>query len=97
MAKFAINKRKGNISIHEFSTAAAQREVTIRLGLEWLAAGGHIQIKNETDEVTLSKGDGVTNSYLQRELYLAVKGLLEETAAYRNYLSHADIESIFKF
>ena len=96
MAKFAINQRGGNVSVRELAAATAQREVTIRFGLEWLGTGGHVKIQNEADEITLSTGDGISNPYLQRELYVAVKGLLEETAAYRDYFSRADAESLFK-
>lgn len=67
------------------------------MGLEWLGAGGHIKVRDEADEITLSEGDGIPNSYLQRELYTAVKGLLEETVAYRNYFSRAETRSLFKF
>ncbi len=105
MTKFALNQRGGKVNVKELAVATAQRETTIRLGLEWLAAGGHVKVeilnplkgKNEADEITLSTGDGISNPYLQRELYIAVKGLLEETLAYRNYFSRAEAESLFKF
>ncbi|MGA7193210.1 MAG: single-stranded-DNA-specific exonuclease RecJ [Anaerolineales bacterium] len=97
MMKFAINQRGGKVNVKELAVATAQREATIRIGLEWLAAGGHLKVEDEADEIMLSAGDEIANQYLQRELYLAVKGLLEETAAYRNYFVRADAESLFKF
>jgi len=97
MLKFAMNQRGGKVSAKELATATAHREATIRLGLEWLAAGGHIKVEEENDELHLANGDGIANQYLQRELYLAVKGLLEETAAYRNHFVRADAKSLFKF
>ena len=97
MAKFAINQRGGKVGVKELAAATAQREATIRVGLEWLAAGGHLKVEEENDELNLANGDGIANQYLQRELYIAVKGLLEETAAYRNYFAHAEVESLFKF
>lgn len=96
MAKYVIKQHAGKVSIKEFAVATAQREATIRSGLEWLAAGGHIKIQDEEHEITLSSGDGIANQYLQSELYTAVKGLLEETAEYRIYFSRADAESLFK-
>ena len=39
---------------------------------------------------------GEANQYLQKELYLAVRGILYETAAYREYVSRAKIESLFE-
>ena len=44
MAKFIINQRGGKITVQELAAAAGQREGAIRLGLEWLAAGGHVSI-----------------------------------------------------
>ncbi len=97
MAKFTINQRNGKASIKELAVATAQREATIRFGLEWLGAGGHLKVVEENSELNLANADGIPNPYLQRELYSAVKGLLEETAAYRNYFSRADAELLFKF
>ncbi len=97
MAKFAINQRSGVVKISELATVTAQREATIRIGLEWLGAGGHLKVKEENGELNLAIGDGISNPYLQRELYIAIKGLLEEAAAYRNHFTRADAESLFKF
>lgn len=87
MAKYVIAKKGGKTTISAMAAATAHREVTIRIGLEWLAAGGHITIVGEEDALSLSAGNGEGNQYIQKELYLAVKGLLEETAAYRNYVA----------
>jgi single-stranded-DNA-specific exonuclease len=97
MAKFAINQRSGVIKISELATVTAQREATIRMGLEWLGAGGHLEVEEENGKLNLAIGDGIANPYLQRELYIAIKGLLEEAAAYRNHFTRADAESLFKF
>ena len=83
--------------MRELAAATAQREVTIRVGLEWLGAGGHIKVDQEAEETIVSEGDGIPNAYLQGELYIAIKGLLEETAAYRDYFSKAKAEALFKF
>jgi hypothetical protein len=34
------------------------------------------------------------NQYLQKELYVAVKGILEETAAYRAHFARASVETL---
>jgi hypothetical protein len=44
--------------------------------------------------VLLSSGNHESNQYLQRELYTAVKGILQETAAYRAHFQQADAESL---
>ena len=65
-----------------------------RIGLEWLAAGGHVSVVSEGEALTLSKGNGEADQYLQKELYIAVKGILKETAAYRAHFSKADINNL---
>lgn len=87
MTKFVIAKKSGKTKISELAASTAQCEATVRIGLEWLAAGGHVAIKREGDAVLLSTGNNEGNQYVQKELYVAVKGLLEETAAYRDYMA----------
>ncbi|HEY9152754.1 MAG TPA: hypothetical protein VIN60_07705, partial [Anaerolineales bacterium] len=97
MAKFALHQRGGKVSVRELAVATAQREAAIRLGLEWLAAGAHIKVEGENGELNLANDDGIANQYLQSELYIAVKGLLEEAAAYRAYFAKADSKTLFEY
>lgn len=100
MAKFVIAKKGGETRISALAAATAQREATVRIGLEWLAAGGHValspygDVAGENDAVRLSNGSGEGNPYIRKELYMAVKGLLEETAAYRAHFQIAKTESL---
>jgi single-stranded-DNA-specific exonuclease len=94
LAKYVINQKGGKVTVGELAVVTGQREGTIRLGLEWLAAGGHISIQRDDETVLLSTGNGDLNQYLQRELYLAVKGILEETEAYRAHFQRAEAESL---
>src|SRR6266508_1097084 len=96
LAKYVINQKNGKVTVGELAVATGQREGTIRLGLEWLAAGGHLSIQRDDETVLLSTGNGALNQYLQRELYLAVKGILEETEAYRAHFQRADAESLME-
>jgi len=94
LAKYVINQKGGKVTMQELAAATAQREGAIRLGLEWLAAGGHISIGGEEGTIFLSPANGELNQYLQRELFVAVQGILEETAAYRAHFSRANVESL---
>ncbi len=94
LVKYVLNQRRGKASLQELASAMAARESAVRIGLEWLTAGGHVAVTGEEDALILSRGNNETNQYLQRELYLAVKGLLEETAAYRAYFAKADINNL---
>jgi hypothetical protein len=94
MAKYAINNKDGKVSVRELTVATAQRESAARIGLEWLAAGGHVAIVTQGEAIILSAGNGLSNQYLQKELFVAVKGILEETAAYRAYFSTASVDQL---
>jgi len=94
MTKHVINNKSGKTSIQELAVATAQREGAVRIGLEWLAAGGHVAIVPEGEAVLLSNGSSEANQYLQKELYVAVRGILHETTAYREYFARANIEAL---
>jgi single-stranded-DNA-specific exonuclease len=97
LAKYAINQKAGQATLGELAVVTGQREGAVRLALEWLAAGGHISVQSEDGNVNLSSGKDASNPYLQRELYIAVKGILEETAAYRLHFQRAEAESLMSF
>jgi hypothetical protein len=94
LAKFVINQRGGNVSVQELAAVTGQRERAVRIGLEWLAAGSHISVSGEEEALVLSGGNGSANQYVQKELYVAVRGILEETAAYRSYFTRADVAAL---
>ena len=95
LTKFAINQRAGRVTVAELAGVTGQREGAVRIGLEWLAAGGHISIQTEDDTYLLSRGNGATNQYLQKELYIGVKGILQETAAYRAHFARSSVDALF--
>jgi single-stranded-DNA-specific exonuclease len=90
LVKFVINQHSGKVSIQELAAVTGQRLSAVRIGLEWLAAGSHVSISGEEEALILSAGIGMANQYLQKELFIAVRGILEETAAYRDYFSRAE-------
>jgi len=96
LCKYVLNQRRGKVNLQELASAMATRESAVRIGLEWLAAGGHVSVIGEDDALVLSKGNGETNQYLQKELFIAIKGILEETAAYRAHFAKADINNLME-
>jgi hypothetical protein len=44
--------------------------------------------------VTLSAHKPEANPYQQKELFVALRGVLNETAAYRKYVSSANLETL---
>jgi len=87
LCKYALNQRGGKASVLELAAATASRENTIQIGLQWLAAGGHLSVTMEDGQVSLSTEKPEPNEYLQAELYVALRGIVNETAAYRKYFA----------
>jgi hypothetical protein len=96
LCKYAINQRGGKATVHELAAAMASREVAVQIGLEWLAAGGQLSVSIEEDAVDLSAEKQEKNPYLQAELFTALKGILNETSAYRKYFASADLKTLLQ-
>jgi len=95
LCKFVLNKREGKATIQEFTSAMASREAAIQIGLQWLAASGELTVNIEDDLATLSAEKQGKNPYLQAELFIALKGILNETYAYRKYFATVDLKTLF--
>ncbi|MBK7452994.1 MAG: single-stranded-DNA-specific exonuclease RecJ [Anaerolineales bacterium] len=95
LCKYAINQRGGKATVHELAAAMASRESAIQIGLDWLAAGGQLSISIEEDIISLSVVKEEKNPYLQAELFIALKGILNETTAYRKYFATVDLKTLF--
>jgi len=90
LVKYALSARKGVIRLERLAAATAQREITIRAGLDWLAARGQINITDETDgTITLAAGSGQASADLPA-LSEHLAAHLRETAAYRAFYRRAD-------
>ena len=102
LAKHVLSKQDGRASLARLASATAQKDWTVRLGLEWLAAMGHIRII-PTDETTEQgsaveeKGEvmkitpgGLVDSSQAVLLLEQIQTLLEETHAYRAYFLNRD-------
>ncbi len=96
LCKFTLNKKAGKTTIHELAASMASRENAIEIGLQWLAAGGHLSVSVYENEVIVSAEKAEVNQYLQKELYTALKGVLNETTAYRKYFSSADLKALIQ-
>ncbi len=94
LCKFALNQRGGQATLSALAVAMAARESAVEIGLQWLAAGGHLSVSVDGDAVTLSAHKPEANPYLQQELFIALRGVLNETAAYRKYFASANLETL---
>jgi single-stranded-DNA-specific exonuclease len=87
LCKFALNRRGGKVTLDELASALASRERAVLIGLDWLAAGGQLSVSVDEDQVALSTEKQEKNPYLQAELFVALRGVLNETSAFRKYVS----------
>ncbi|MBC7878841.1 MAG: single-stranded-DNA-specific exonuclease RecJ [Anaerolineales bacterium] len=96
LSKFAINKREGKTTIQELASAMASREIAIQIGLQWLAASGELTVDIDEDQVILSTEKQEKNTYLQAELFIALRGVLNETSAFRKFFATTnDLKALF--
>jgi len=95
LTRYALNSRQGRVSVSTLAAATAQREATVRQGLAWLAARGHLVVLNEEgDEIQLAEGNQAADPKGLGKPLGSLKALLEETAAYRAHFARAYQETL---
>lgn len=88
--------RLTTLSITGLAAATAQRESTVRLGLQWLAARGDVTIILERGhEIELAPGGGRAVGVISA-LTRRLEAVLAETAAYRAYATSAEANSVVR-
>jgi single-stranded-DNA-specific exonuclease len=94
LTRRALNASQGQAKLSMLAAATAQREATVRAGLDWLAARGHLVVLDEAgDEMHLAAGDQTISADLP-QVAARLKALLEETKAYRTHFARADGETL---
>jgi single-stranded-DNA-specific exonuclease len=97
LVKYTLRARQGKTYLTALAAAAAQDEDTVRLGLDWLEALGHIQVVYGVDgelEVTdRASTGGEDPGPAQAKLVAA----LAETAAYRDFFKRADANFLIRY
>jgi hypothetical protein len=92
---YALNHREGQVDLAALAAATAQREITVRKGLDWLAAHGDIGIVSEVNgQFILSPGSKTKTSNIEQTAEV-LQALLAETAAYRAYFQKTEKSSLF--
>jgi single-stranded-DNA-specific exonuclease len=92
LIRFAINKKAGQLDIQRISARLSQNPITVQRGMDLLAEKGIISLdegKVIESEIKMPENK-VTDSRIEVEL----KGLLEETAAFREYYKRAAPEDL---
>jgi len=93
MLKYDLELREGRVNIQRLAAALGHREVTVRVGLEWLVARGQLRIV-ETGEHTLTVQAGGGPSFDTQEVQSRLRRLLKETTAYRRFFCSAPPEKL---
>jgi single-stranded-DNA-specific exonuclease len=94
LVKYTIKSTQGKTSLSRLAAAMAQREVTVRKGLDWLVAHGNLVILSEIgDDIEIAEGSQCIQKDIT-EINLLLKIMLDETSAYRSYFASADKESV---
>lgn len=89
LARHVLARPAGQASLERMAAAAAQRELTVLRGLEWLAAQGHLSLQVDGDEMRLSPG-GASDPPAAALLAEQLRALLDETRAYRSFFRRAE-------
>lgn len=84
LAQYAIHHYDGVVSIERLAGATGQRVLTVRRGLEWLNAKGHLALPRWIDDehIRLAQ-DGAPDEGALEATQEALRALLMETYAYR--------------
>ncbi|MCX7683530.1 MAG: single-stranded-DNA-specific exonuclease RecJ [Anaerolineae bacterium] len=93
LIKHALSSGEMNMPLAKLAAATAQREATVRVGLQWLAARGLITFHQQANgELRLTPAcDQAQESEDVPQLMARLRSLLEETAAYRAFLQRVDV------
>jgi single-stranded-DNA-specific exonuclease len=96
LVKYALRSSQGVVSLPSLAAAMAQRLATVQVGLEWSQAQGHIRILSiDGETVFLEQGAGISQP-TTAEIATRLAAMLDETAAFRQYYSHADKEALLQ-
>lgn len=97
LAKHALNTAQGQTTLAALAAATAQREATVRLGLDWLAQRGHLAVSYRRPDggLRLEPGSNASSPRL-RETAAQLKSALDEAAAYRAFFRRGDAQSLIE-
>ena len=97
LVKYALRAGGGRLQVAALAEATAQRQITVRQGIAWLAAKGHLTVQSEAgDEVEVSVG-GTASSGSASGAASELRALLDETAAYRRHFAKVEKECVCPF
>lgn len=96
LVKYALASRGGKAALSSLAAATAQREKTVRAGVDYLVAGGYLSAELDNEgQICFGEGSSSPSDDLSRQLE-QLQTLLRETAAFRSYYTRAEAESLLE-
>ena len=83
LVKFILNKKAGKTSLSQLAAALAQRELAVRLGLEWLSLKGSLTLEIKSDGDVLLTAGGNPDLIQTEAVFSKLKNCLDEGRSYR--------------
>jgi single-stranded-DNA-specific exonuclease len=94
--RYALNNEGGVVDVPRLAGRLAQRDITVRRGLEWLEAKGYITLAEWLDDERVSVvAGGSPNPAALEPLQDALRALLAEAAAYRRRFRRDPLPKLF--
>jgi len=91
--QYVLSHQRGHTSLVELAAMTAHREATVRQGLDLLAARGRLTCRESGGQLHIDASGGKpTGEGTSGDL----KRLLQETAAYRRYFTHASPKDLLQ-
>jgi len=94
LVKFSLKTKHGKLELTELTAALAHKEITVRVGIDWLSVQGYsCRYTTGGDEIIFSNEDrrvSMDTSLITDQL----KSLLEETAAFRAFFIKTDPDKL---
>ncbi|MBL7162260.1 MAG: single-stranded-DNA-specific exonuclease RecJ [Anaerolineales bacterium] len=99
LVKHTLRAKDGLAHLPTLAAVMAHREATVRVGLAWLEEKGHIVVERVergagSGEIQLRAGG--EPGHALNDVAMTLKGLLDETAAYRSYFNKVDAKTLLK-
>lgn len=94
LIRYAIRAQAGWVTLAGLAGACGQREITVRLGVDWLVAKGVFCQPRQEDEKTQLAEGGLLDTARVNEIEPKLKAILQETAAFRAFYLRATPQQI---
>jgi single-stranded-DNA-specific exonuclease len=100
LCKYALKSRGGVIDLQDILEGTAQSEVVVQKGLEWFIASGELkvqEIEHGIFQIGLSEGRPTKDPGLLAKVEGDLRKLLNESKAYRNFLSALSYQDLIVY